>query len=37
MTPMVAEWDIILIDPDGNRYPPSIAGKVTISDTVTQP
>ena len=37
LCPMVAEWDLILQDADGNRWPPSIAGRFTITNTVTQP
>lgn len=37
LCPAVAEWDIILQDPTGKRLTPIIAGRVTISDTVTQP
>lgn len=31
------EWDLILQTPNGDRLPPFIAGKIHITNTLTQP
>ena len=33
---MVAQWDLILQDPTGNRLPPFIGGRMTIRLPITQ-
>lgn len=37
LPPGVFNWDLILEDPDGIRYDPTLAGSVTISAPITLP
>jgi hypothetical protein len=37
LSPVIAQWDLILEDPNGKRLPPIVGGRININTPISQP